>query len=769
MDLQGRVNPASPRMSQNALAEYLEVQRQLYLAALPEKIEHLQLALAAFVQRAEAESCTVALGLAHKLTGSGGTFGFPQVSEAAGAIERVLDQCQTARGWQLGPAEADVIGNSLAVLRSVVAGAQASVTAASSTAVKSRKFRQARHIDVIESDPDVAANLVRQIQQSGYRAQVFASPSQFAARATGVVASAILANLNWPAGELAALQAGTHVDAGEPTPVPVIFMAESTDFSSRLAAVRAGGVGYFLQPLDVPALVSVLNRITSDEPSKPYRVLIVEDDEALASFYAEVLRAADMVTSVVTDPTAVLAELATFQPDLITCDIHMPECNGIELAALIRQQEEFIRIPIVFLSTETSLDKQSLALKQGGDDFIIKPVNAAHLISAAQSRARRYRSLLAAEDTLRISEERFRLVVETSLDGFIQTLFDGTIVSANQAACHMFDMTEQDLCRVGLTGIADPADPRLKLLQAIATSGTYRGELTCIRRSGQNFPAEISASQHISRSGDAQCSIIVRDITERKVAEQNILQLNAELEARVVRRTASLTAANQELQAFSHSLAHDLRQPYIAINGLTSLLERDMAAHLTPRSKDYLNRIRAGVTQMNDRTDSLLSLAQLSQTTTQLATVDLSALCNSILAHLRAKEPGRRVQTDVQSPLNVHGDATLLTNLLVHLLGNAWKFTSKRDDALIRVSCEHTPDGPAVYCIADNGAGFEMAYVDKLFGAFQRLHSPTEFSGPGMGLAMARRIVTRHGGSIWAESVPDQGASFYFTLGTSLR
>ena len=509
-------------------------------------------------------------------------------------------------------------------------------------------------------------------------------------------------------------------------------------------------------------MTALLDQLTSSEPTQHYRVLIVEDDEALATFYAGVLQSAGMQTCIVTEPCQVMAPLVDFQPDLITCDIHMPQCNGIELATLIRQQPEFVRVPIIFLSAETSLDRQAQALRQGGDDFITKPVSPATLVSAAQSRARRHRSLLAAEDTLRISEERFRLVVETSLDGFLQSLPDGTVLAANQAACTMFGMSEQQIRAAGIAGLVDPADSRVAAMLR-QTGG--RAELRCVRGDGTRFPVEVAFSQHVSSSsGDTQVSVILRDITERKLAEQQILQLNAELETRVEKRTAELTAATLELQAFSQALAHDLRQPYIAINGMSRLLEKEMAASISERGRHYLQRIRAGVSQMNERTDSLLALAQLSRTQSRREQVDLGAMAGSVLKSLQQQHPERLVTIRIQALPAVQADTGLMLHLLNILLGNAWKFTSTRAEAEITVGCEPGTHGELIFSVRDNGVGFDMAYADKLFTAFQRLHAPGEFAGAGIGLATARRIVTRHGGRIWATSAPGQGACFYFTL-----
>jgi PAS domain S-box-containing protein len=751
-------------MQPTSLTLYMQTQRALYAQGLPEKIGALESVLQQLDGASDAlgrEAAQSAQALVHKLAGSGGTFGFPEVSEAAAGMERILAQGPSITG-HLGNNDRSAIKAGLQALKAALAASAVMPPHIAEPVIpltpQPLPARPTRLLHIVEPDAQAARQLADTLKRGGYQSQVFSCPADAAMAATQDPPAAILATIVLPANALEELTA--MAAPGTDDAVPLIFINGDTGFQTRLRTVRAGATGYFPQPVDMHALTALLDHVTSPEPARPYRVLLVEDDEALAAFYAGVLQTAGMQTRIVTEPSQVMAPLIEFQPDLITCDIHMPQCNGIELAALIRQQPEFVRIPIVFLSGETSLDKQAQALSKGGDDFINKPVTPAALVSAAQSRARRYRDLLAADDNLRISEERFRLVFESSLDGFIQGLADGTVISANPAACAMLRMSEQQIREAGITGLVDPADSRAVAMLR-QTGG--RGELNCVRGDGTRVPVEISSSQHLSRSGDMQVSVVLRDITERKLAEQQIMQLNAELEDRVEKRTAELSAATQELQTFSQALAHDLRQPYIAINGMTRLLEKEMEKNLSERGSHYLQRIRAGVSQMNERTDSLLALAQLSRMQTRREPVDLGAMAAMVLKTLQQQDPQRAVVTHVMEFPTVQADRGLVLHLLNILLGNAWKFTSRQSQAQITVGAEPGTGG-LIFFVKDNGVGFDMAYADKLFTAFQRLHSAGEFSGAGTGLATARRIVMRHGGRIWATSTPGAGASFYFTL-----
>lgn len=250
------------------------------------------------------------------------------------------------------------------------------------------------------------------------------------------------------------------------------------------------------------------------------------------------------------------------------------------------------------------------------------------------------------------------------------------------------------------------------------------------------------------------------EVQERQQAEQAVRTINQGLQRAII----ELQAMNKELEAFSYSVSHDLRAPLRSIDGFSQALLEDYYEHLDLTGQDYLRRIRAATQRMGHLIDDLLNLSRVMRSDMYLESVDLSILAQDICTELQQSQPERQVDFVIQTGLISQGDHRLLQVLLANLLHNAWKFTSKHTHARIEFGTLSTENSIPVYFVRDDGAGFDMAYANKLFKPFQRLHSTIEFSGNGIGLATVQRIVHRHGGRVWAEAAVDQGATFYFTL-----
>ncbi|EEF59118.1 sensor histidine kinase [Pedosphaera parvula] len=257
-----------------------------------------------------------------------------------------------------------------------------------------------------------------------------------------------------------------------------------------------------------------------------------------------------------------------------------------------------------------------------------------------------------------------------------------------------------------------------------------------------------------------------QEITERRQAELEIQRLNAELEKRVSERTAQLEASNKELESFCYSVSHDLRAPLRSIDGFAHALQEEAGPTLNATSRDHLHIVRSATKHMGRLIDDLLQLSRLNTSQMRLQPVDLSQVAQRIVSDLQRSQPGRSVEFIKPSNLIVQGDERLLSIALQNLLSNAWKFTAKASAPRIELGMEHN-NGETLCFVRDNGAGFEMAFAGKLFRAFQRLHSTQEFPGHGIGLATVQRILNRHGGRVWAQSAPNQGATFYFILPNS--
>ena len=254
---------------------------------------------------------------------------------------------------------------------------------------------------------------------------------------------------------------------------------------------------------------------------------------------------------------------------------------------------------------------------------------------------------------------------------------------------------------------------------------------------------------------------VLEDLSD---AQAQIRTLNAELEARVELRTAELAAANKNLEAFTYSVAHDLRSPLRALSGYGEMLIEDYGDSLGETGRGYVGRIQAASERMDALIDDLLTLSRVSRAEMSLGPVDLSTEVAAIAGDLQAGEPGRRVRFAIQDGVWVNADRTLIRTVLQNLLDNAWKYTGKRASATIEFGATAAEDAGVCCYVRDNGAGFDPAFADKLFQPFQRLHSVAEFPGTGIGLASVRRIIERHGGRVWAEGAVGRGATFYFTL-----
>lgn len=287
-------------------------------------------------------------------------------------------------------------------------------------------------------------------------------------------------------------------------------------------------------------------------------------------------------------------------------------------------------------------------------------------------------------------------------------------------------------------------------------------ETALMARDGRSIPVEVS-TRMLELRGRRMLFSLVRDITRRKLAEDQIRKLNSELEQRVRDRTAQLELANKELEAFAFSVSHDLRAPLRAIDGFSRAVREDYGDKLDEQGKHFLEMLSDNATRMNKLIDDILSFSRMGRRDIPGMRLDLAELAQEVIAELRSTVPDRTIRFTVGALPQTRGDRVMIRQALVNLLSNAVKFTRPRSEPVIEVG-RSTGRDENIYYVKDNGVGFDMRYADKLFGVFQRLHAQDEFDGTGIGLSIVKRIVQRHGGRVWAQAQVGAGATIFFTL-----
>ncbi|MBI5970276.1 MAG: HAMP domain-containing protein [Deltaproteobacteria bacterium] len=345
----------------------------------------------------------------------------------------------------------------------------------------------------------------------------------------------------------------------------------------------------------------------------------------------------------------------------------------------------------------------------------------------------------------------------------------GNVLYMNKAARRLLEIgEEEDIKGFRIPDAHPPSSVRLVLeeaLPAASKAGYWSGETVFLSASGNEIPAWQVIIAHKDGNGNLlYYSTIARDIAERKRAEEEVRSLNVALERRVKERTAELTAANKELTAFSYSVAHDLRAPLRIIEGFSKMIFEDDSGGLDAKTRDNLKRVCDASRRMAALIDDMLELSKVGRVEMRCADVYLSAMAGAIASEFCKTEPERKAEVIIQQGLIVKGDARLLRIVLDNLMGNAWKFTARQPRPVIEFGTLGVKDGKGIYFVRDNGAGFDMKYVEKLFNPFQRLHAESDFSGTGVGLATVERIIRRHHGTVWASGAVGKGAVFYFMI-----
>jgi PAS domain S-box-containing protein len=557
-----------------------------------------------------------------------------------------------------------------------------------------------------------------------------------------------------------------------------------------------------------------MNKPEDAVDAQNHTILLVDDNPTNLSVAVNYLAEHGFQIIVARDGETGLRLARQEQPDLILLDVLLPGMDGFEVCRRLKAEERTQEIPVIFMTIVTKAEDKVRGFEAGGVDYITKPFQheevlarvithlclrnlARRLEEANESLEKRVEERTAAltqanqelqteiaerirtEAALKRERTLIANIMETSPVSITVVNREGQVTFANSQAEKVFGLVKDEITQrtynaptwriTDFTGGPFP-DEKLPFQQVMATrQPVYDVQHAIEWPDGRRVFLAINGAPILDESGQVESVVFaVQDITQQTHAEAEIRQLNQKLEQRVADRTAQLKAANKELEAFAYSVSHDLRAPLRHIDGFLELLQQRIAESLDERSRHYMTIIFEAARRMGQLIDDLLAFSRMGRDEISKAPVNLGALVQEVIGELEPEINGRSIHWHITNLPTIIGDRAMLRLVLVNLLSNALKFTRERALAEIEIGCL-VGEKETTFFIRDNGVGFDMAYADKLFGVFQRLHQADEFEGTGIGLASVRRIIQRHNGRTWAEGKVDQGATFYFSLPSPIQ
>jgi DNA-binding response OmpR family regulator len=574
---------------------------------------------------------------------------------------------------------------------------------------------------------------------------------------------------------------------------PVLILSSEAEVKDRIRGLKTGADEFVGKPYDPSYVVArareLLRSQTQDVGADQASVLVIDDSATFREELRAALAAAGHAVLTAETGEEGLRLAAASRPSAILVDGVLPGMDGATVVRRIRLDAALRRTPCLLLTASEGRGAELRALDAGADAFVRKEEELSVILARLASVMRGSttpsepptasllgpKRILAVDDSVTYLEEIGAVLREDGYDVALARTGEEALelLSVQPVDCILLDVLMpglggQETCRRIKAAPVIRDIPLIMLTALEEREAMIEGLAT-------------GADDYISKSGEfAVLKARVAAQLRRKQFEDENRQMRSELfqreieatEARAARElsesravlVAELERKNKELEAFSYSVSHDLRAPLRSIDGFSHALQQEYSEGLDAKARDYLGRVRSSARRMGELIDDLLELSRVGRADLVRGSVDLSALARAILAELARREPERRVEVEVLDTPPAEADARLLRVALENLIGNAWKFTAKVGRARIEFRAEPGGGGQTAYLVRDNGAGFQMQYASRLFQPFQRLHSESEFAGTGIGLATVHRIVERHGGRVWTQSAPNEGATFSFTL-----